>query len=286
MSGDNAADSSLDINEEVRIKIDGEEIAEAEALGGVKADNDPEEEAPEDNVRSYPEDQRDNIDDEQKLITSGGSLSPKAGDRKIGFSIARIMGFERQSANEVGVQAAADSSVTPSNSEKTSTALTVWRPQPLSRSRSGHSGSDNNGDQQPQAPSSAAASFFRQYSLLGAAAAGQQWKSSFISSYNSVFTAAAAAAAVAAASSKSNGSSDDAAPSATLSTEADDEKVTPAAGVKQKTYPCPECGKVFNAHYNLTRHMPVHTGNTAVNISDQIALRRYESYFRRSPICL
>jgi uncharacterized Zn-finger protein len=32
-----------------------------------------------------------------------------------------------------------------------------------------------------------------------------------------------------------------------------------AAG-KQKSYPCGQCGKVFNAHYNLTRHMPVHTG--------------------------
>uniref|UniRef100_T1GP97 C2H2-type domain-containing protein n=1 Tax=Megaselia scalaris TaxID=36166 RepID=T1GP97_MEGSC len=29
---------------------------------------------------------------------------------------------------------------------------------------------------------------------------------------------------------------------------------------KQKTFSCLECGKVFNAHYNLTRHMPVHTG--------------------------
>lgn len=29
---------------------------------------------------------------------------------------------------------------------------------------------------------------------------------------------------------------------------------------KQKTFACTECGKVFNAHYNLTRHMPVHTG--------------------------
>ena len=29
---------------------------------------------------------------------------------------------------------------------------------------------------------------------------------------------------------------------------------------KQKTFPCPQCGKIFNAHYNLTRHMPVHTG--------------------------
>lgn len=33
-----------------------------------------------------------------------------------------------------------------------------------------------------------------------------------------------------------------------------------AANNKQKTFACPECGKVFNAHYNLTRHMPVHTG--------------------------
>ncbi|XP_034941708.1 LOW QUALITY PROTEIN: fez family zinc finger protein erm-like [Chelonus insularis] len=29
---------------------------------------------------------------------------------------------------------------------------------------------------------------------------------------------------------------------------------------KQKIFACPQCGKVFNAHYNLTRHMPVHTG--------------------------
>ncbi|KAJ8683873.1 hypothetical protein QAD02_019665 [Eretmocerus hayati] len=29
---------------------------------------------------------------------------------------------------------------------------------------------------------------------------------------------------------------------------------------KQKSFVCKECGKVFNAHYNLTRHMPVHTG--------------------------
>jgi len=27
-----------------------------------------------------------------------------------------------------------------------------------------------------------------------------------------------------------------------------------------KTFPCPVCGKMFYAHYNLTRHMPVHTG--------------------------
>ncbi|XP_059617260.1 fez family zinc finger protein erm [Phlebotomus argentipes] len=33
-----------------------------------------------------------------------------------------------------------------------------------------------------------------------------------------------------------------------------------AAAGKQKTFSCQECGKVFNAMYNLTRHMPVHTG--------------------------
>lgn len=32
------------------------------------------------------------------------------------------------------------------------------------------------------------------------------------------------------------------------------------ANGKQKNFVCSECGKVFNAHYNLTRHMPVHTG--------------------------
>ena len=35
---------------------------------------------------------------------------------------------------------------------------------------------------------------------------------------------------------------------------------TANGGGQQKTFPCSECGKVFNAHYNLTRHMPVHTG--------------------------
>ncbi|XP_019737382.1 fez family zinc finger protein 1 [Hippocampus comes] len=32
------------------------------------------------------------------------------------------------------------------------------------------------------------------------------------------------------------------------------------AGGKPKVFTCEVCGKVFNAHYNLTRHMPVHTG--------------------------
>ncbi|XP_054632318.1 fez family zinc finger protein 1 [Dunckerocampus dactyliophorus] len=32
------------------------------------------------------------------------------------------------------------------------------------------------------------------------------------------------------------------------------------AGHKPKVFTCEVCGKVFNAHYNLTRHMPVHTG--------------------------
>ena len=39
-----------------------------------------------------------------------------------------------------------------------------------------------------------------------------------------------------------------------------EETLTSLTASKQKTYPCPQCGKIFNAHYNLTRHMPVHTG--------------------------
>jgi len=30
--------------------------------------------------------------------------------------------------------------------------------------------------------------------------------------------------------------------------------------ILSKAFVCPDCGKQFNAHYNLTRHMPVHTG--------------------------
>ncbi|XP_030063892.1 fez family zinc finger protein 2 [Microcaecilia unicolor] len=35
---------------------------------------------------------------------------------------------------------------------------------------------------------------------------------------------------------------------------------TSSADGKPKNFTCEVCGKVFNAHYNLTRHMPVHTG--------------------------
>ncbi|XP_075994016.1 fez family zinc finger protein 1 [Genypterus blacodes] len=37
-------------------------------------------------------------------------------------------------------------------------------------------------------------------------------------------------------------------------------RLGPCAGNKPKVFTCEVCGKVFNAHYNLTRHMPVHTG--------------------------
>ncbi|CAM2116579.1 fez family zinc finger protein 2 [Caretta caretta] len=37
-------------------------------------------------------------------------------------------------------------------------------------------------------------------------------------------------------------------------------KVSSSADGKPKNFTCEVCGKVFNAHYNLTRHMPVHTG--------------------------
>ncbi|KAG9280947.1 fez family zinc finger protein 1 isoform X1 [Astyanax mexicanus] len=37
-------------------------------------------------------------------------------------------------------------------------------------------------------------------------------------------------------------------------------KIGGAPHSKPKVFTCEVCGKVFNAHYNLTRHMPVHTG--------------------------
>ncbi|XP_061544026.1 fez family zinc finger protein 2 [Phycodurus eques] len=37
-------------------------------------------------------------------------------------------------------------------------------------------------------------------------------------------------------------------------------KHSSAGDGKPKHFTCEVCGKVFNAHYNLTRHMPVHTG--------------------------
>ncbi|XP_062403540.1 fez family zinc finger protein 1 [Sardina pilchardus] len=37
-------------------------------------------------------------------------------------------------------------------------------------------------------------------------------------------------------------------------------KLNGAPQSKPKVFTCEVCGKVFNAHYNLTRHMPVHTG--------------------------
>lgn len=43
-------------------------------------------------------------------------------------------------------------------------------------------------------------------------------------------------------------------------TEQNKSNLTPPSTTKQKSFECGECGKVFNAHYNLTRHMPVHTG--------------------------
>ncbi len=103
-------------------------------------------------------------------------------------------------------------------------ACRVWRPQPIITS-----------PQTTATTSSAAAMFFRQYSMAMAAAMSKQ-------------TAAAAAAVAAAAS-----TSDDQQSQAAANNDSD-------SNIKPKTYPCPECGKVFNAHYNLTRHMPVHTG--------------------------
>lgn len=47
-----------------------------------------------------------------------------------------------------------------------------------------------------------------------------------------------------------------------------------------KTFTCNHCGKVFFAHYNLTRHMPVHTGARPFICKVRARLRLYFSYGR------
>ena len=54
--------------------------------------------------------------------------------------------------------------------------------------------------------------------------------------------------------------SPDPAPRRTTHTNASRKSPATATAKPAKTFTCPECGKIFNAHYNLTRHMPVHTG--------------------------
>ena len=50
---------------------------------------------------------------------------------------------------------------------------------------------------------------------------------------------------------------------------------------KQRTYPCNECGKIFNAHYNLTRHMPVHTGSFLWIFYNHKSFKKQRSHFSR-----
>ena len=45
-----------------------------------------------------------------------------------------------------------------------------------------------------------------------------------------------------------------------------------------KTFPCTECGKIFNAHYNLTRHMPVHTGKPQFHLQMNAILFIHSNY--------
>ena len=55
---------------------------------------------------------------------------------------------------------------------------------------------------------------------------------------------------------------------------------------KQRTYPCNECGKVFNAHYNLTRHMPVHTGNIFYLFTFENGTCKMSFFCRCAAFCL
>ena len=55
---------------------------------------------------------------------------------------------------------------------------------------------------------------------------------------------------------------------------------TAGGHTKQRTYPCNECGKVFNAHYNLTRHMPVHTGKDFLPLMYKMSISINRKIFR------
>lgn len=45
-----------------------------------------------------------------------------------------------------------------------------------------------------------------------------------------------------------------------LSSTKTSEKTEPSSASTTQGFICPDCGKVFNAQYNLARHMPIHTG--------------------------
>jgi hypothetical protein len=225
MELDQSKDSSID-EMNLNSQNEGEEDEEEDRLGD---DVEQEEEEEEEILDGEAEDSKDAED----AVAEEAEAPTNSTTRRLGFSIAQIMGFESMSTAQSSSEAEdpPNHGLAFAKSEDESSPR-VWRPQAVR---------DQN---------LAAVSLLRHYPLLGVA---NQWGRSMASGYGAFLQQQAGKRV-----SAEDGEDDD---------EVDAGQV--AAGtaavnaVKPKTYPCGECGKIFNAHYNLTRHMPVHTGGNA-----------------------
>ena len=208
-------------------------------------------------------------------------ISPKH-CQKLQFSIAQIMGFDTSDTNQ-----SVDSDTITENTRNTEQESSqefghppskLWRPQP-------HTPSLPNPTQFPPDPATLA--LLRHYSIFRSNR--EPWRSNLLSSYAALmapsspketfptqpnfrfptFTFQDPPKFVRGLRNTLGFPSNDRTPHSRDV----DGKVEPVMQGKQKTYPCPQCGKIFNAHYNLTRHMPVHTGQQTFNLFGPSGLR-------------
>ncbi len=182
---------------------------------------------------------------------------------KIGFSIAQIMGFEKVVGQE-------------DSKEEETGKLKLWRPQPayykgvfpsLASSGGGSTPAAANGHHpllmRGDSPATSPVSILRHYSLFGMHPANQA------GSAEESFQQPPQPRARAFQAQEKRSSSRVSSTSSAKQSDSGVDSTTSASGSaaasgKPKTFPCGECGKIFNAHYNLTRHMPVHTGKKLI----------------------
>eukprot|EP00095_Tigriopus_kingsejongensis_P000889 maker-scaffold409_size180341-snap-gene-0.24 protein:Tk00889 transcript:maker-scaffold409_size180341-snap-gene-0.24-mRNA-1 annotation:"hypothetical protein BRAFLDRAFT_209123" len=179
--------------------------------------------------------------------------SPQSPEIKLGFSIAKIMGFD--GTPERITHVARESKSTASRGRTSQPK--IWRPQPqrdyplgfldgpAPGSSSGVPGTGPN-----HHPTM---SLLRQYSLFN----------NFSGAWRSPYSAV---------------QSEPSSPNSLKSERVEVKKQPPAPEeeddkTKAKTYPCQECGKIFNAHYNLTRHMPGNYKNHRLTHSGEKAYK-------------
>ncbi|TRY70367.1 hypothetical protein TCAL_10829, partial [Tigriopus californicus] len=192
--------------------------------------------------------------EDENSQSSPPSSSPRSQEVKLGFSIAKIMGFDGRTLNEESAKDKEDEGDdedeeygTEDADEQSSTRPKIWRPQPFRDYTMGifdpalaqHSVRPPSGG-----VSSSAISLLRQYSMFN------NFSGSWRPPYSPRDGHQSGPSSLLAKN--ENGPVRRTPPGVVVEEEEDK--------AKPKTFPCPECGKIFNAHYNLTRHMPVHTG--------------------------